>query len=338
MSDDRKTRAATAGLSAVGATAGAAGLAYAGHKTSQAYRNARRLYAPTRRAALKSAIRHEKFGTALIPLEVAGLGGELMATKILHADAKKPKEPVVAKSIGIAQSNGHGRRLDGDVAKAAPAQLLRAAEKTGVMVKKPKPTEGVAQLRRRYNASLENALNAKTGTVVKRKGDRRSAERELGGFGVGLGAATALGTVGDNGLNRAFTGHSLPKKVLGRRLGGSAAAAGAGGALIAHSRRQAKVDKARRYDPEADRQRRLGAYAGLAGGGAIVAGERAGRELASTRVVGRGAQKGLVARHVGFKPGRTKAGLALSAATAGLGAIALGSAKRGVSERNQTWT
>src|SRR4051812_15710624 len=79
---DRRTRALTAGLSAVGATAGAAGLGYAGYKTHGEYRRAR----PTmsRIKAIKTAVKHEKLGAALIPLEVAGLGGELMATHILH--------------------------------------------------------------------------------------------------------------------------------------------------------------------------------------------------------------------------------------------------------------
>lgn len=92
---DNRTRKITAALSGVGATAGAAGLGYAGHKTGQAYRKARLGGAVRRGAALRTAIKHEKFGTALIPLEVAGLGGEVLATKILHGDVKK--KPVVKR-------------------------------------------------------------------------------------------------------------------------------------------------------------------------------------------------------------------------------------------------
>lgn len=103
---DRKQRVATAGLSAVGAGAGAAGLAYGGHKIGQAYRGARKT--ATRGKALKAAVGHEKLGAALIPLEVAGLGGELMATKILHNDTKKKtvsKGVLVKKDLGDLLNN-----------------------------------------------------------------------------------------------------------------------------------------------------------------------------------------------------------------------------------------
>lgn len=73
VSDQRK-RKVTAGLSAVGAGAGALGLA----------------------VGAKEVARHGWKGTprltrALVPAEVAGLGGELMATKILHGDTRKKK-------------------------------------------------------------------------------------------------------------------------------------------------------------------------------------------------------------------------------------------------------
>ena len=85
-SKDRFKRKVTAGLSAVGAGAGALGLA----------------------VGAKEVARHGWKGTpkltrSLLPVEVAGLGGELMATKILHGDSKRgvaPKgalKPVQAK-------------------------------------------------------------------------------------------------------------------------------------------------------------------------------------------------------------------------------------------------
>ena len=110
---DRKKRALTAGLSAIGATAGAAGLGYAAHKTGGAYRAARvgvkgvkaakgvrgvkGVPGMSRRGAAAHAIKQEKLGAALVPLEVAGLGGEVMATRILHGDTKKKP---VAKGLG----------------------------------------------------------------------------------------------------------------------------------------------------------------------------------------------------------------------------------------------
>ena len=114
---DRKKRALTAGLSAVGATAGAAGLALGGHNIARSYKVARfgaqggraaraAKHAATsaeptmgRVAALKHAAGKEKLATGLIPLEVAGLGGEIMSTKILHGDAKK-KGSLVQKDLG----------------------------------------------------------------------------------------------------------------------------------------------------------------------------------------------------------------------------------------------
>src|SRR5262245_11438301 len=112
---ERKKRAITAGLSAVGATAGAAGLGLAAHKTGGAYRAARAaqkasfaFHAPgARRAAAKTAIKGEKLATGLIPLEVAGLGGEVMATRILHGDTKKK----IAKGDTLDMLNQAGKSM-----------------------------------------------------------------------------------------------------------------------------------------------------------------------------------------------------------------------------------
>ncbi len=60
---DQRNRKITAGLSAVGATAGAAGLGYAGLKTGQAYRWARAGGKITRRQAARAAVKQEPFGT-----------------------------------------------------------------------------------------------------------------------------------------------------------------------------------------------------------------------------------------------------------------------------------
>lgn len=73
---DSRKRAVTAGLSAVGAGAGVGGLAYGAHDMRTAVREGRKIPLKTK---------------ALVPLEIAGLGGEVMATRILHGDAKKAK-------------------------------------------------------------------------------------------------------------------------------------------------------------------------------------------------------------------------------------------------------
>lgn len=103
---DKKKRQITAGLSAVGAAAGGAGLALGGHNLMRSYKTARygmkgkeaaRKVAGatkpirTKKAAMKEAVGNEKLATGLIPLEVAGLTGEVAATTILHGDTKKKK-------------------------------------------------------------------------------------------------------------------------------------------------------------------------------------------------------------------------------------------------------
>ena len=103
---DRQKRKITAGLSAVGAAAGGAGLALGTHNVRRGYKAARaaqksqHLYhaAGAKKKALKTAIGHEKLATGLVPLEVAGLTGEIAATKILHGDTKKKPGTLVKKS------------------------------------------------------------------------------------------------------------------------------------------------------------------------------------------------------------------------------------------------
>jgi hypothetical protein len=75
--NDRTQRAITAGLSATGAAAGVGGLAYAAHDAVNTVRAGKKIPLKTK---------------ALIPLETAGLAGEVMATKILHNDAKRDKQ------------------------------------------------------------------------------------------------------------------------------------------------------------------------------------------------------------------------------------------------------
>jgi len=147
MSDKTK-RKMTAGLSAVGASAGAAGLALGAHKihgsykvarfgakggkAAQAAKHAAISSKPTmsRGKALKHALGDEKLATGLIPLEVAGLGGELMATKILHGDTKKP----VQKDLGMGNnaSEVKGKLTQARISSAkARKKGLEYTKKTG---------------------------------------------------------------------------------------------------------------------------------------------------------------------------------------------------------------
>ena len=102
---EKKKRAITAGLSAVGATAGAAGLGLAAKETYHGVKTAPKKLSMG--GKLVHAAKTKRLATALVPLEVAGLGGELMATKILHGDAKKKvsKGVLVQKDLGDLLNN-----------------------------------------------------------------------------------------------------------------------------------------------------------------------------------------------------------------------------------------
>ena len=97
----------------MGAAAGAAGLTLGGHNVGAGTRppgpaqKGRSLPRSQGQAtALKTAVSGEKLATGLMPLEVAGLTGEIAATKILHGDTKrKParsvkKDPARSSEIG----------------------------------------------------------------------------------------------------------------------------------------------------------------------------------------------------------------------------------------------
>jgi hypothetical protein len=481
----RRERTVTAGLSAVGATAGAAGLGYAGYKTGQAYRAARRgtnaALGMTRRKAVGAAIKHEKFGAALVPLEIAGLGGELMATKILHEDTKR--QPVAKRGMNCGDGAQHGKRIR----ERPPAAGGEGEEKVGRQVSKglltsvPKaakaarPSNELAAIKHRALGSLSSALENK-GSIIqpvhklagkpKPKGEertsggiahmgvdgtflgqqasghlerakihrdrgnqlfmeaieeesalkRRQADAHLrqaallehnakqkvtgavGAMGLkeGLGSAGMKGGGGDDGkvkkasktqADRAQRRRRRPPSTQGepgigvrkaslnplkvmRRVKASqyenayrtALHGGRGTSSFGASNRAGKLagsnerarrsyqeqmigkppppswyGKARRFDPEADRQRRLGAYTGLAGGAGIVTGEFARRQYQLARLAGSSENK-ILHHAIGFKPGRTKAGLGLTAATAGLAGLGAAAYRRGVSARNQPWS
>ena len=111
--DDRKKRAITAGLSAVGASAGAGGLALAGKEMHHGFKTAP---AGTKLARLKHVAGSKKLATTLLPLEAVGLGGELMATKILHGDTKKKP---VSKDLGELVNNASTTpRTKGQITRA----------------------------------------------------------------------------------------------------------------------------------------------------------------------------------------------------------------------------
>lgn len=105
---DLKQRKITAALSATGGAAGAAGLVYSGKKFNEGMKAARLAGKP----AFRTAVRSERGAAALFPLEVAGLGGEVMATKILHNDTKK--------KISKADPDGADLHVQGSISVAKP--------------------------------------------------------------------------------------------------------------------------------------------------------------------------------------------------------------------------
>lgn len=88
---DRRKRSLTAGLSAVGAGAGALGLAAAGNEIRRNTKREGLAQGLKGMKALKAGYKTTpRLTRLLLPAEVAGLSGEVMATKILHHDSKKP--------------------------------------------------------------------------------------------------------------------------------------------------------------------------------------------------------------------------------------------------------
>lgn len=142
--NDRKQRQVTAGLSAVGASAGAAGLALGGHNLHRSYKKVRATQKiGGRLRAVKAAVSTEKLATGLIPLEVAGLGGELMATKILHSDTKKPVRKSSPDQVDLHVLGSGGsrqgkkiRRVGGVVEPMARGQLKMIEPKAKGKLKK----------------------------------------------------------------------------------------------------------------------------------------------------------------------------------------------------------
>jgi hypothetical protein len=96
--------------------------------------------------------------------------------------------------------------------------------------------------------------------------------------------------------------------------------------------------KNRRFDPEADRQRRMGLYSGAAAGGALVAAHTAKPQWTLTDAEGKATKVGEGKKIHGLKVLNRRKGVGRAALAAGLGTAAAGTYARGVSARNQPWT
>lgn len=332
---DRKARALTAGLSAVGATAGAAGLAYAG----QDMRRARRLSKLPAEMVPKMETKIPLKAKALVPLEVAGLGGELLATHFLHGDAKKMKQPtnptpVVKANTMFDPRNGSGKRIVNDPATEAAAGgagVLGGAVAMHRGIQGSLEVQSIRNRAKRYDAGSEARANKiKAVRKPEMKWDSEGAHWNVK-------APTRMPIAGRVGRMTAGKLRGSRAAIVG---GAMATAAGVTGLDHAMDRKKlSDVGKARYFDPEADRQRRTGAVAGVSAGGAIVAANQAGKRLEFEGPKGQTAARPREIRGLRVKGGVGRKGaLIASGATAALGGLAAASYGRGISRRNQPWT
>jgi len=160
----RRSRAVTAGLSTVGAAAGLAGLAYAGHDVAGALKAGKKIPLRTK---------------ALLPLEAVGLGGEVASTKILGGDARQQKQQQQPQGVGKAMEfnsrAGIGRRITGGNAATEAARARREEADPSEVFKAIGPDNN----------------------YLRSKGERHAIMRDKGYWGnnalMAAGGATALG-------------------------------------------------------------------------------------------------------------------------------------------------
>ena len=189
---ERKKRAITAGLSGIGAAAGAAGLGYAAHEFRGGVKEAKKAKPKIGTwKAVKTAAKNRKLATALVPLEVAGLGGELMATKILHGDTKKKNPAAITKKRDPADlmSQASDRADRGlDKLTKTPGGMTRS------VITNPKVQRKGAEYTKKTAGALKrlpNKLKTHNEQFDKRL-ETRSRTESVVGHGVLGGALTGL--------------------------------------------------------------------------------------------------------------------------------------------------
>lgn len=171
----------------------------------------------------------------------------------------------------------------------------------------------------------------------------------LGALGLGLGAIKAK----PGGGRKALIGGAIASGVGGQAL--YQAGASRDTRVSNRAREEAgfprrsywtgkQVVGKRYYSAESDRQRRMGAAAGLLGGTAIVTGAAAGRGLVGSRGINPRGEGRVAGASLGYlipkgasarKVLRGRAALAASSAVTGVGGVA--AYKHGISQRNRSW-
>lgn len=284
------------------------------------------------------------------------LAGDIMARRSINNQLKQKQKnkgkvdfvkkndmTMISKANGAVSNNGHGKALDATGAIAVPggAALMYQAGKMNTKAK-------------RATASANKYTESAATNKIKQKSSMKIAQKKLDK--VFVPGVTPAGFITDpetlkwsvRGYNhgvqatrdtaKAKKMHGIAQKLKSSRnkyaLGGATLISAAG---VERAYNSKKVNKAyRRFDPEADRQRRLGLYSGAAAGSGIVLGREAARNYKVS-----GLDSASRAEHglgIKLKPGLTKRGLGLTAAALGASVISAGSYKRGVSVRNQPWT
>jgi len=263
----------------------------------------------------------------------AGLGAAVGIPAGLYLRHKRQGVGKAARYVGdpiTVAARGHERSQRGNhraMALSAGATGLAAGSAAGVYADDPHGVNSefaaVRRFAHQHRLTRIRPTLANTGHLVRRAPNATY-----------IGGATALAGAGVAtfaGARRAAAGHqrAIDVRELNKDRGVGFAISHAPG-----SSRVSVLDKAyRRFDPEADRQRRLGTYAGIGAGTALVTGDRAARTI-TRHVSDEGGRK---ARGIAFKPGNARRGAVLVAASALSGAGGLAAYRRGIDARNQPW-
>jgi len=243
-----------------------------------------------------------------VALQAANLGvGAYAASKLLRQKAKdngavmKNDQSMISKASGDVSGSGHGKGLGASLAehgrqRAAADDAFRSTKSGG-----------------RLNIALGATSGGVVGGFVGSELHRnRRFKSKKAAVGAGIGAASMGGLSAlENSVSRHNTAYrrGIEKSLV-------------------------DVSKAyRRFDPEADRQRRAGIYTGAGVAGAALAGREASNHFTTRAVVGQKKARGIVT-----KPGKGRLGLGLAALSGASGAFAANSYKNGLSARNQPWT
>jgi hypothetical protein len=263
-----------------------------------------------------------------LALQAANIGGDVVANRVLARNAAPATPGKVKKDESITdayiskadKTSGQGSAY-GDLSDDEFERRIRDKSRG----------------RRREIAVQGTASGAVLGglTGSLAGSPHASGKRIAGraGIGAGIGGATMAGLIHhahEKAIKRAKT-DPVQRYALEQRL--QAGDRLKARAMEAKARRDAVGKAYRRYDPEADRQRRLGLYAGAGGGGALILGSQAARHF-STDV---GTHEGKKVRGIKVRPKAGKKALLLTGATLGAGAFGAGAYKRGLSERNNPW-